>query len=42
MQKKFERKNPDNPLGNLGKVNKNKDFDLKSETLTEKNQNKNK
>tara|TARA_R110002012_G_scaffold236459_2_gene410209 strand:+ start:636 stop:764 length:129 start_codon:yes stop_codon:yes gene_type:complete len=42
MQKKFERKSQDRPLGSLGKVNTNKDFDLKSETLTEKNQQKTK
>lgn len=42
MQKKFERKTQDRPLGGLGKVNKNKGFDLKSETLTEKNQQKTK
>lgn len=42
MQKKFERKNQDRPLGSLGKVNRNKDFDLKSETLIEKNQQKTK
>ncbi|GAL75757.1 hypothetical protein JCM19275_1640 [Nonlabens ulvanivorans] len=42
MQTKFKRKSQDRPLGNLGKVNKNKDFDMKSETLTEKNQQKTK
>lgn len=40
MQKKFERKSQDKPLGNLAKVNKNKKFDIKSDTLTEKSKEK--
>ncbi len=43
MERKFERKTEqDQPLGNMAKTNKNKDFDLESETLTDKEKKKEK
>ena len=42
MERKFERKTEDQPLGKLGDRSKPKDFDLEKENINKKNKEKEK